>query len=93
MDWGEYGALICREPKKYRIDTSSIIHKRLLLEQYGYWKNREEATYAHDWELVSRWKDHKYAATLKDSLIYNMDVPYNFKDLYNKYGDQNARIL
>ena len=90
MDWGPWGPLVCREPKLYRVDTSSVLHKKLLLEKYGYWKSREEASYAHDWELVSRWEEHPYAATLKDSLIYNMNVPYDFNDLYNKYGDQNG---
>ena len=81
--------LKCREPKRYRIDTSSIMHKRELLDKYGYWKTRDEAGYAHDWEFVSRWADHKYCATKKATLNYNLD--FNDQDIdgiFNAYNDQ-----
>ena len=81
--------LVCKEPKRYRIDTSSIMHKKELLDKYGYWKTREQAGYAHDWELVSRWKDHKYCATGKATLNYNLD--FNDQDIdgiFNAYADQ-----
>jgi len=29
--------IVCSEPKLYRIDTSAILHKKSLLEKYGYW--------------------------------------------------------
>ena len=81
--------LKCREPKRYRIDTSSIMHKKELLDAYGYWKTREEAGYAHDWELVSRWEDHKFKATGKATLNYNLE--FNDQDIdgiFNAYKDQ-----
>tara|TARA_B100000424_G_scaffold270122_1_gene268675 strand:+ start:3803 stop:5374 length:1572 start_codon:yes stop_codon:yes gene_type:complete len=81
--------LKCREPKRYRIDTSSIMHKKELLEKYGYWKNRKEAGYAHDWELVSRWKDHKYCPTGKATLNYNLEFSEQDIDgIFNAYNDQ-----
>jgi glycosyltransferase involved in cell wall biosynthesis len=86
-------SMLCREPKLFRIDTSSIMHKKELLHKHGYWINREEGGYSHDWELVSRWKDHPWAATLKDTLIYNMDSPFNdMVGIYNYYGDQNETL-
>lgn len=49
------GIIKCVEPKKGRIDTSTVVFKSYLLRKYGLWKNREEGGYAHDWELFSRW--------------------------------------
>tara|TARA_B100002019_G_C21254873_1_gene593256 strand:- start:276 stop:1853 length:1578 start_codon:yes stop_codon:yes gene_type:complete len=83
--------LKCREPKRYRIDTSSIMHRKELLERHGYWKTREEAGYAHDWELVSRWKGYKWRATGKATLNYNLE--FNDQDIdgiFNEYGDQDG---
>jgi len=88
MNW-EDRILKCREPKAMRIDTSSIMHKKELLDKYGYWKTRDEAGYTHDWELVSRWKDHTWRATCKATLNYNLE--FNDQDIdgiFNEYGDQ-----
>lgn len=82
--------LLFKEPKKGRIDTSCVLHKRDLLFNYGYWKNRIEGGYAHDWELFSRWKDEKYAVTLKPTLNYNLEVSgQTFDQIYYMYDDQN----
>lgn len=45
--------IIVREPKKYRVDTSAILHQYHLLNTYGYWDYQDKL--AHDWELVDRW--------------------------------------
>jgi len=99
---GEYGAdygissifmndtpIYCKEPMRYRVDTSSILHKASLLKKYGYWKTREEVGYAHDWELVSRWKDHAWAATNLPTLLYNNGFgAWYLSQIYNAYSDQ-----
>jgi glycosyltransferase involved in cell wall biosynthesis len=78
-----------KEPKRGRIDTSCVIHKTQLLYKYGYWKDRNEAGYAHDWEFFSRWKDESYAVTLQPTVEYS--VAYNYQtheELKNMYNDQ-----
>ncbi|MBV9309839.1 MAG: glycosyltransferase, partial [Solirubrobacterales bacterium] len=60
--------IICRRPRRMQIDTSALVHQRSLLERFGYW--RPGAT--HDWELVSRWRDESWSASLKPSVIYTL---------------------
>ena len=80
--------IICREPKLYRIDTSSILHRTKLLKKYGYWKPTSMAS-AHDWDLVSRWKNEPWAATLLPTLHYKADLNRCRPLLiYKQYGDQ-----
>ena len=83
---GEY-IIKCKEPIRFRIDTSAILHKRTLLEKYGYWRTQTEVGYAHDFELVSRWKDEVWGATLLPTLVYN-NVHQNMKSVYEAYPDQ-----
>ncbi len=88
MNW-DGRILKCKEPKRYRIDTSSIMHSKELLDIYGYWQTREQAGYSHDWELVERWKDRTWKATGKSTLNYNLE--FNDQDtdgIFNEYGDQ-----
>jgi glycosyltransferase involved in cell wall biosynthesis len=81
--------IYCGKPQRYRVDTSTILHKKSLLEKYGYWKTREEAGYAHDWELVSRWGDHNWAVTNIPTLIYNTEFSNNdLEAIYRIYPDQ-----
>lgn len=81
--------LKCRQPRRYRIDTSSIMHRKELLDLHGYWKTREEAGYAHDWELVSRWQDHKSCATGKATLNYSLEFnDQNINGIFGAYNDQ-----
>ena len=85
---GKY-TIICKEPKLYRIDTSCIMHRYKILIKYGFWKKPQEVGYAHDWELVSRWKNEKYAATMKPTVIYNLENSLNNpKKIYEAYNDQ-----
>jgi glycosyltransferase involved in cell wall biosynthesis len=60
-------------PQERRIDTSCVLHDRSLLARVGYWKNRTEAGYAHDWEFFSRFMAAgvQVACTRKPTLIYN----------------------
>ena len=65
------------------------MHKTSLLYKYGYWKDRVEAGYAHDWEFFSRWCDEMYSPTLKPTLNYSIE--YNnqsYDELKNIYNDQ-----
>ena len=81
--------LLFKEPKRCRIDTSCVMHKTSLLYKYGYWKDRVEAGYAHDWEFFSRWCDEMYSPTLKPTLNYSIE--YNnqsYDELKNIYNDQ-----
>jgi glycosyltransferase involved in cell wall biosynthesis len=52
------------------LDTSAVVHKRDLIFKYGLWKNRDDGTYAHDWEYFSRFKEEKWVATLKPTMNY-----------------------
>ena len=79
----------CREPKRYRIDTSSIMHRAILLKRYGYWRSHAEVGYAHDWELVSRWEKEPYATSDRFSLIYQTNGSFNNPEaIYRYYDDQ-----
>lgn len=81
--------LLFKEPKRGRIDTSCVIHKTSLLYKYGYWKDRVEAGYAHDWEFFSRWVDELYSYTLTPSVNYSIDYnTQSYDELKNMYDDQ-----
>ena len=81
--------LLFKEPKRGRIDTSCVIHKTSLLYKYGYWKDRVEAGYAHDWEFFSRWVDELYSYTLTPSVNYSIDYnTQSYDELKNLYDDQ-----
>lgn len=62
----------CRTPRRMQIDTSALLHRRRLLERYGYWQPTDAVGYAHDWELVSRWTGEPWRASLRPTLHYNM---------------------
>jgi hypothetical protein len=90
FDKTKYEDIICSEPKMYRIDTSSIMHRRDLLRKYGYWKNRERAD---DWEFVSRWINEVYAATKCVTLYYSADPNrVNITGVKKYYPDQPIAI-
>lgn len=83
--------IICREPKRMRIDTSCILFRRGLLDRHGYWQDRLKACYWHDWEIVSRWvkANEPYKPTLQTTLMYNTDTNgQNGKQIYLAYPDQ-----
>jgi glycosyltransferase involved in cell wall biosynthesis len=62
----------CRRPRRFQIDTSALLHRRILLERFGYWKPLCEADWAHDWELVSRWDGEPWAASLQPTARYRL---------------------
>jgi glycosyltransferase involved in cell wall biosynthesis len=64
----------CRRPIRYQIDTSALLHRRGLLDHYGYWRSAWEVGYAHDWELVSRWDGEPWAASLRPTLHYSTEM-------------------
>lgn len=81
--------VLCREPKLYRIDTSALLHRKELLDKYGYWRTHKDVGYAHDFELVSRWTNETYAASLKPTLIYSSEGSLNNPRLiWEAYDDQ-----
>lgn len=87
---GKYD-IICKIPKKYRIDTSTFMHRFSLLRKYGYWRSHKDVGYAHDHELVSRWVKggEKWAATESITMIYNMDAgTMNNAEMIYLYGDR-----
>lgn len=58
-----------RAPVKGRLDSSNVVHRRSLYGKHGYF--RRDAGYAADWDLFSRWKDERFAATGKATVIYD----------------------
>jgi glycosyltransferase involved in cell wall biosynthesis len=64
--------ITCRRPRRFQIDTSALLHRRELLDRYGYWSPDAETGWAHDWELVSRWEDESWAASLLPTLRYTL---------------------
>jgi hypothetical protein len=71
--------IICRRPRRYQIDTSALVHRRYLLERYGYWRPPAETDYAHDWELVSRWDGEPWSASLRPTLRYTLETSHQEK--------------
>lgn len=68
--------VICRRPRRYQIDTSALLHRSLLLERFGAWRTPNEAGYAHDWELVSRWDGEPWRASLEPTLHYTVETSH-----------------
>jgi O-antigen biosynthesis protein len=66
--------IVCRRPRHMQIDTSALLHKRFLLERFGYWRGRDTAWFpSHDWELVLRWQGEPWAASLEPTLTYALE--------------------
>lgn len=83
---GEY-LIICRQPRLYRIDTSSIMCRYSLFTRYGFWPTEMQV----DWNLVNRWVTgyERWAATEIPTLNYVPDpARCNAKAIYEAYGDQ-----
>ena len=86
--------IICKEPKRFRIDTSCLLHKRELLDKYGYWRPQSEVGYAHDFEFVSRWIEggEPWVATELPTLYYQ-NSHQNMKAVYEAYPDQEPHQI
>jgi len=64
----------CTKPCKGRVDTSSVLHKRDLIDKYGGWKSQFEVGYSNDWDLYRRWiPDEPYVCTNKSTMVYNLE--------------------
>jgi glycosyltransferase involved in cell wall biosynthesis len=64
----------CAAPRLYLLDTSALLHRRSLLDRYGFWRSPAEIGHpAHDWELVSAWTDEGWAASRRATLHYSLD--------------------
>lgn len=62
-------------PERQGIDTSTIVHRRELVERLGGWKARSD-DYLHDWELVSRWlaAGESWACTRRATVRYGTEL-------------------
>lgn len=73
--------------RRGRIDTSCVLFEHALCKQYGYWKDRADAGYCHDWEFFSRWRHEFGVATRKPTLLYSCSAggqnPQQIKQMYN----------
>lgn len=88
MIMGDY-KIICKKPLLYRIDTSCVMHKKILLDKYGYWRSNKNVGYANDYDLVSRWNSEKYDFSGVPTMIYNTDGSLNNpRQIYEAYDDQ-----
>ena len=67
--------LKCLEPVKGKIDTSAVIHKKELIK-CGWWKDRLEDSYSHDFAFFNRFikAGCSWVATGKPTVIYNKDT-------------------
>lgn len=70
----------CRRPRRFQIDTSALLHRRSLLDHFGYWEHPDNVDWAHDWELVSRWQGEKWVATRRPTLHYNLESSHQTLD-------------
>ncbi len=68
--------IACRRPRRFQIDTSALLHRRFLLERFGYWRPPAEVDWAHDWELVSRWVDEPWNASLQPTAHYTLETSH-----------------
>jgi len=69
-------SIVFEEPKFGSIDTSCVLHRKDLVRRYGWWKDRHEAGYAHDWEFFNRWvvAGIPWVATKQPTVIYNAET-------------------
>lgn len=69
-------ARYCDKPICGLVDTSCLLHEKSLVREYGFWRDRTEDGYQHDWRFVERWVNggEKWAATMEPTLIYNVDT-------------------
>ena len=69
-------AHICDIPEKGKADTSCLLHRKHLISDCGWWKNRDEDGYAHDWQFIKRFIDAKKrcSTTMSPTVIYNKET-------------------
>lgn len=84
--FGEY-RIISKQPRRCRIDTSTLLSRYSLFKKYGFWSK----DFPTDWSLVERWLagQERWAATLLPTLRYVVDPKrHNAKGIYEAYDDQ-----
>lgn len=47
--------LLCDKVERGKIDTSVLLHKKDLIKRFGWWSDRVDKGYAHDFEFVRPW--------------------------------------
>ncbi len=82
----------CRQPRRFQIDTSALLHRRSLLERFGYWRSAASTGGAHDWELVARWADEPWAVTGRPTLRYRLDPRRHGPELIRAVRDVAAEV-
>jgi hypothetical protein len=55
-------------PEKIKVDASSVLFRRTLIQKYGAWKPRSQVGFANDWELVRRWKEEAWTASMQPTV-------------------------
>ena len=80
--------LKCEKPEFGQIDTSEVLHKKSLVEKFGWWADRVTVGYSHDWEFINRWVKAgiKWAVTGKATVIYNAETSGQKEFLDKKLG-------
>jgi len=68
--------MIFDEPAQGKMDTSCLIHSKDLVRRYGWWNDRTEANYWHDWSFVRPWVEDgvTWCVTNNPSVLYNKDT-------------------
>jgi len=47
--------LIFSGPMQGQMDTSCLLHRKNLVIRFGWWGDRIEKGYAHDWQFIAPW--------------------------------------
>ena len=81
--------LIFREPKRGQMDTSCLLHRKNLVERFGWWGDRVEKGYAHDWEFIRPWVEAgvKYVMTQKPTCLYSAETSGQHEFLKSLVGE------
>jgi GT2 family glycosyltransferase len=65
--------LLCDRIERGKVDTSVLLHKKDLINRFGWWSDRTEKGYAHDWEFVRPWAAAgvSHVCTKLPTVVYN----------------------
>jgi glycosyltransferase involved in cell wall biosynthesis len=68
--------LPCKEPIRGQLDTSAVLHKKNLVQKFGWWRDRNTDGYAHDFAFFNRFVQGgaKWVATGLPTVIYNIQT-------------------
>jgi glycosyltransferase involved in cell wall biosynthesis len=59
---------ISRGSRPRAIQPSAILHKRELLERYGYWESDGQGTHPHGWTPTARWPDEQWISSSETTI-------------------------